>query len=290
MGTKRQMWMGPRGGERWVTAPDRGPSSTRTGYSTKSEYMNGGAGIRTSRAGHWEYTLSWNAKKRAEVRPIVDMHDGLYDPNPGINPIYFIDPFAADVNLFSQAWAAPFMAGFDAMPLIQGVRPKLVPTDVNPYDYPVRSARYDCTGTPARFYLPIPPGHTLHVGIHGNATGAGAMLMRRITARFPETTSDPVALPMTPVDSASRFTNTVRGDDGNFGVEFFLATSGGTVTIAGMMAEILPDGKLPFAKRFESGQGHSGCAFASRPEESPQSAARDIYGLSAELVEIGAWQ
>jgi len=251
--------------------------------------MNGGAGVRTSRAGHWEYTLTWNAKKRADVRPIVDMYDGLYDTVPGTNPIYFIDPFAADANLFSQAWASPFMAGYDAMPMIQGVRPRLVPTEINPYDYPVRSARYENTGTPAQFYLPIPPGHTLHVGMHGSTTGAGAMMMRRITARFPETTSAPEVLPMTPVTSTTRFSNTIRGDENTFGVEFYLATAGGTTTISGMMAQILPDGQRPFASEFISGQGNSGCAFASRPEESPQSAARDIYGLSAELVEIGAW-
>lgn len=283
------MWMGPRGGERWVPAPDRGPSSTRVGYSKKTEYMNGGAGVRTSRAGRWEFSLSWNAKKRSEVRPIVNMYDGMYDVVDGENPYYFIDPFAADTNLFSQGWATPFMGADDAMPLIQGVRPQTTPTPVNTHDFPARSAVYQNTGTPARFYLPIPPGHTAHIGVFGSATGAGGMTMRRITARFPETLSAPVLLPVTPVTSATRFTTTVKAADGNFGVEFALAINGGTTTLSGMMAQILPDGQIPFVKDFISGQGHTGCAFASRPEESPQSAARDIYGLSAELVETGAW-
>lgn len=281
--------MGPRGGERWVPAPDRGPSSTRSGYAKKSEYMNGGIGTRTSRSSHWEFALTWNGKSRADVRPIINMYSGMYDTKEGTNPIYFIDPFAADTNVLSEAWSMPFMAALDAMPLIRGVRPVLSPTPVNPYDYPVRSATYSNVGTATKFYLPIPPGHTAHIGVHGSKTGNGGVLMQRITSRFPETVSAAESIPLLSVASDTHFSNTVRAADGNFGIELFLPTAGGTTTLSGLMVQILPDGKLPFVNTFISGQGHSGCSFLRRPVESPQSAAADIFGLAVELGEVGAW-
>ena len=63
----------------------------------------------------------------------------------------------------------------------------------------------------------------------------------------------------------------------------------GTIILSGMIVQVLKDGSIPEPGGFISGQGHSGCQFASLPEYTPYSYAHDIVGMVVDLVETGAW-
>lgn len=64
---------------------------------------------------------------------------------------------------------------------------------------------------------------------------------------------------------------------------------GGVITLSGIIVQCLPIGETPELGGFISGQGHSGCQFAGKPTQSAYSAALDKVGVSAKLVETGAW-
>jgi hypothetical protein len=66
----------------------------------------------------------------------------------------------------------------------------------------------------------------------------------------------------------------------------------GTMTLSGLIAQVLPTGSAAPTGNFRSGQGHSGCRFAGHPTVSGYSApqALDLQSMSAVLVETGAWE
>lgn len=183
---RKHMWFGTRGHERWVPAPAINPDYSRSGYNVRADYLNGGAGIRSSKNAHNAYSLSWNPTKTSEaIRSITDFADGLYDTQDGVNLIYWIDPVAARQNVLNQAWATPSLACEDAPPLITDRfgrgRPDSVPTPQNDHRYPARGARYTLRGDSQTLeqYIPIPPGYSAWVGIHGEEDAAGRLFVRR---------------------------------------------------------------------------------------------------------------
>lgn len=66
----------------------------------------------------------------------------------------------------------------------------------------------------------------------------------------------------------------------------------GSLTLSGMVAQVLPAGDPAPTGNFPSGQGHSGCRFAGQPTvggySSPQ--ALDLQSMSLTLIETGAWE
>jgi hypothetical protein len=66
----------------------------------------------------------------------------------------------------------------------------------------------------------------------------------------------------------------------------------GTLTLAGMIAQVLPTGTTPQSGGFISGRGHSGCRFNGSPSVQGYSApqALDYQSMSATLIETGAWE
>src|SRR5690606_23968116 len=140
-------------------------------WSTSSQYLNGGAGARGSTSSHKEYDMSWGTLNREKVRMITDYADGIYDTREGVNLIYFIDPTTTGPfsNVLPQLWAAPFQQGVEGLTLFSGQRPDIVQTPVNTFDYPARSIRYKANSTASSLWIPIPPGYTAWVGVHGEA-------------------------------------------------------------------------------------------------------------------------
>lgn len=65
----------------------------------------------------------------------------------------------------------------------------------------------------------------------------------------------------------------------------------GTLTLSAMVAQVRPIGEAVPNGNYQSGQGHSGCYFASSPTVQGYSApsALDYKSLSATLIEVGAW-
>lgn len=62
-----------------------------------------------------------------------------------------------------------------------------------------------------------------------------------------------------------------------------------SLTLTGMVCQILPTGRVPLASNFISGQGNGGCQFASFPTVTPYNRALDLVGATATLLETGPW-
>lgn len=293
------MWMGTRAQEMWVPACTVSPDFSKVGVRQEDAYLNGGAGVRGSKGVHGTYNLTWNMKRREELRPVLDIAAGLYDRRDGTGDlVYFLDPFTLDANVLSPMYGAPMLGGVDGTPLLRDsdddyVPPTLLPTDANPLGYPALSAQYTLEDSfySERIYIPIPPGHSAWVGVHGKASGAGI----KVTPYFDYLNAGTSEFITTvPVSDERRVTNEYKRSDGYSGIELTLErtdnTQVGNITLAAMTVQILKEGTRPFPGRFISGQGNGGCEFSSYPSETPYSAALDRVGMTAKLTEVGPWR
>lgn len=64
---------------------------------------------------------------------------------------------------------------------------------------------------------------------------------------------------------------------------------GAAVTLSGMVAQVLPNGRTPLATGWLDGLGTSGAEFEEHPERTDYSSIMDKVGLTATLVEVGTW-
>lgn len=64
---------------------------------------------------------------------------------------------------------------------------------------------------------------------------------------------------------------------------------GAAVTLSGMVAQVLPNGRTPQATGWLDGLGTSGAEFGEHPERTDYSSIMDKVGLTATLVEVGTW-
>lgn len=268
-----------------VRQPSVTMPSSKKGWSSELEFLNGGTSVRKSIAAHKRYELTWNVLTRDEARPILDLADGIY----GTGQIYFLDPFAANRNLLPQWWASPMQGIYDGLPLNGGdVRGEVVATPANTLDFPVQSIRYDTTaGTSRKIWIPIPTGYVGYVGAYGTNGTGGTVLVRATTG---PTTYSGSGVNLTLMDVTSndaRFNYSASGGSID-GIEISLAGSG-TLTLTGLMVQVLPSGVTPETGSFISGQGNSGCTFVTQPEYTPYSVAYDQVGMTVELVETGGW-
>lgn len=279
-----QMWFGNRYYMLWVPCPAVGADYGRAGASRSSSFLNGGAYRKLSRAGAKTYNLTWNRTERDALRPITDFAEGVYGPGP----FYWSDPFAMDKNVLAQSFATPSLGGYDGVILTGGEnRPDIVPTSANTLGYPVESAVYTVTtgDAPLGHWVPIPPGYVAWVGAHG-AAGSGGTVQVRPTTGF-DTYAATVTLTPLSVTTDQRFNASFSGDDYT-GILIRLGGLG-TITLAGMMVQVLPAGVTPEPGGFISGQGHSGAEFNDHPSIEAYSVAFDMVGMSAELTEVAQW-
>lgn len=289
----KTLWFGTRGNEMWVKGPLAGGDSSRVGYSSSIQYINGGAGVVASQAAHREYNWSWSsATDTDDIRDIIDFAEGVYDTQDGVNLIYFVDPMAAQKNLLPQNWAVPSLGLGDGMPLLNDIDPQAVNTPANSYKYPLRGVRYAGGSDQAKIYIPIPPGYSMWLGVHGSVSGGGMVKADAVQGVNVVSTATLTMLGLTTELVADHFDNSGNGTDPT-GVELYIDTtmSGATVTLYGMVAQLWPIGATPPTGLFISGQGHSGCQFSVHPTESPYYAAGGIFqeAATAKLVEVGAW-
>lgn len=280
------MWMGPRGQERWVPCPAINMGNSRVGWGSTEVGINGNGMVFSSTSKHATYSMAWNATTRDNIRTLTDIFDGVYNTNLEYNPIYFIDPMAAGRNVLPQGWATPYLAAADAMPLQYGRRPTAVPTDTNDLGYPAMAAYYNLLPslTKLSVYVPIPPGHTAWVGVHGNAPD-GFIKVRPVNGNV---VIPALNVPVQRVDDTERFSLSFPSGP-QTGIELFLGAGSGWV--AGMMVQILRNGVTPQSGGFISGQGHGGCEVVpGSVSQTGISAALDRAALGVELVETHAWR
>lgn len=271
------MWFGTRGYETWVPMPAIDADFSRKGWASTSAFLNGGARVKKSAASHAEYNMAWNLGTRDALRPITDFSAGVF----GDGLIYFIDPMAADKNVLPQHMAFPGQAEKGAPVLLKGAKPTFSNTPANTLRYPSRSATYAAGTTTTSLYLPIPPGSVAWVGAHGSATGTAKVRVTPVSGAL-------TTLTLLPVTSTTRVNASFTGT----GIVIdFTVPAASTLTLSGLIAQILPAGAVPAAGGFISGQGHSGCSFAEEPVVTAYSAVLEAaqVGMTAKLVEVGAW-
>jgi len=279
------MWFGTRAFMQEIPDPQSEPDYETVGWEETTQYLNGGLGVSSSVAAHQEYFLSWGFMSRAEVRTVTDYADGVY----GTGLIYWVDPVAASQNALPQQWATPSIGAYDGVPLAGDVRPTVTANSDLSQGYPAEKATYTLAGdtTLRSVFIPIPPGHSAWVGIHGDA---GAQDRVKVTP-YTGSTAGAVVNPTILSVSTTTRVNTEIGD-GATGLELSLdVTTPGACPVVGMIVQILADGVTPETGGFISGQGHSGCRFLGRPSRVPYSTAAglDLVGLSAKLGEVGEW-
>lgn len=286
------MWFGTRSFMQWVNCPAVNVDASKQAWNTQTNYLNGGAYVRSSVNAHKEYSLAWNLTTRTEVRKITDYADGIY----GQEPIYWADPFTVDTNMLPQGWAAPFVSGQDGI-ILDGTstRPATVGTNPNSLGYPTKSAQYTLATvagvTRPSVWIPIPPGYDAWVGAHGTAVstvGPQAPGISVVPTTGPGTTGTATYPALLSVTSTTRVNASYSSSAGYDGILVSLGGNG-VVTLSGIIVQLLPTGAVPATGGFISGQGHSGCSFASQPVLTQYSAVMDKVGLTAKLIETNQW-
>lgn len=274
------MYFGTREHMSWIPCPVVERPSGLTGFSEPMVYLNGGAHVERSYGGHRNFEMSWNYVPREMAGRIEAFASGVY----GRGPFYWVDPMSATHNVLPMNWAAPGLGAEWGVP----IHPALTTgsTPVNTGEYPAVSAVGSLTASAygPELWIPVPPGHTAHVGVHG--TG-GSVNLRRTSG---VTVSSREMLTTLPVASSQRTNTTVSGDthDGFF-LQVGRASGSGAVTLSGMIVQILPNGRTVPAGGWLDGAGHSGCEFAEFPERVDYNAILDQVGVNAVLTEVGTW-
>jgi hypothetical protein len=259
---------------------------SKVGWNAAAQYLNGGTSIRSSVAAHKVYNLAWALQDRDNIRLITDYADGIY----GDELIYFIDPFAQDKNVLPQYWAVPSLAFEDAPILVGTAKPSIVETDSNIYGYPRNSAVYFVSPTEQRknIYIPIPEGYTAHVGVHGSRPDGSTAYVRMRQAVGSTGFGDATTLSLLGIDTDQRV-NSSQANTGNVHGIVLDFQGTGTLILSGIIVQVLKNDVVPETGGFISGQGHSGCKFATQPTLQNYSSAMDKSALTAVLVEVGAW-
>lgn len=275
-----QIWFGTRGYMQWLKDPAVGGDISNIDWNTNTQLLNGKKYVRRSNNAHREYNFTWNLAKRATLQPFIDYASGAFG-----STVYWVDPFAADRNMFPMDWSMPYLGGLDGTILNGGdTRPTLTPTAANGYWYPSQSVTYTVVSGQwvPEVYLPIPPGYTMYLGFHGIAGTGGTVSYAVCTGT---STGSYTAFTPLSTSSATRTNVSVTSGAGD-GVSVKL-TGSGTVTMTGLTAVLLPtSGSVAPTGAFVSGSGNRGCTFQSQPVVQAYSAALDMVGLSATLIEV----
>ncbi len=268
--------------------------SSMINWNSVLQYQNGGADVVASYASHRAFDASWNGNAD-EVGIIKDYQQGLY----GSGLIYFTLPHAERRNLFAPNWAAPRLIGTETngWPELYTTAGTQVATASNVYSQPAYGRTYtttatlpDALATTKRFFIPLPPNKTLHLGWSGSQTGSGQVYYRVLNSDG--TWDASVALTALSATASTRINANVAGSTG-IGVEVYLYGAG-TVTITSLVAQLWDTGVSPtLTGNFISGKGYSGMKFANGISESILQDAgpnNEHFTINTTLVEVGQWQ
>lgn len=284
------VWFGTKAHMQWITAPAVNVGAGKSGWQGAANFMNGGAWTRRSKASAKNFNFTWNMKHRDDIQPIIDYVDGMYGPGY----MYYCNPFAMDKNVLPAWLAAPYINAYDGPWYFSGARPALFNTGVSTRGFPLEAANYTLNTNVGKLFpkvfIPIPPGHTLHLAAFGQKLNAGTGGVQVIPEVSAAASGTPVLLTLlNPATSTSMFSNSFSGDD-FIGVSITMIPGTGTkLLLNGLMAQVLPNGRVAKEERFISGQGQSGMHFTEQPSVTEYSAALDRVGATVNLVETEAW-
>lgn len=268
---ERKVYFGNTVKQFWIPAPRTGLSASSQGFFSDAQLLSGRAFVKRSKANHRRFNPSWTGSLNApsindSLHTIKDFFDGIY----GDGPFYWLDPFAIDTNLLAPHWAAPMLSGND-WPAISSIgTAALVETAANTWNYPYKSLQLtfpaEISTSTSYMRLILPEGHRLHFGWHGaQDSGNATVILRchdRDTGALTDVTTEPLA-----VTSSLRTNKNISGNTFSM-VDVLVqnpAAATSVISIAGMIAQVLPE--LSFAEQgdFISGRGTMGLEFASAP-------------------------
>lgn len=275
-----KMYFGTKTHMTWIPCPaiNAGLGSSR--WITTGNFLNGGAYQRQSAIGRKNYSFSWNPQVAEDMYDFLAFFDGIH----GTGPYYFVDPFAAKSNILPSFLASPVTMAEDAPSFGGTQRVARVITGSNNLGYPAHSGQLSVGsgfGPYKRYSIPVPPGHNLHLGVHGSASGTAAVVA---ISQAGSTTS----LPLLSTSTSQRTNVSLPG-----GTWYDVTVQGnGVLTLTGLIGQILPVGEVPETGGFIPGQGNTGVRLASEPVVTGYSAAiaNASVGVTAEFVETGAWE
>lgn len=290
MSMNRTMWFGPRGFETWIKMPRIDMESQHAHVGQRVDQIRGGVSINTSRAGHQEYGMSWNAFTRDDAALIQDIADGLYDTSGGKGLIHFIDPAAMDKNVLPKLWASPALCAYGAPSLTKGVKPTVSATASNALRLPAETATFTVGASNLlELYIPIPPGHTAHWAFYGPTTQANKIQYRTLNKL---TASSPATVGIVAEASYGTGLTSTAASGSVTGILLNLTPSGGAVNLTAGLMVIRPTaaGTPAAPTRYVSGRGNSGC---SLDPQSLQSVIHNVYrdrtSVALRLIERGSW-
>lgn len=289
---ERKVYFGNSNTQAWINAPRTGLQANSNAFVSKQQLISGRSHVRRSQASHRVFNPNWlgslnEAALEDSLQTIKDFADGLY----GAGPFFWVDPFATNTNILPPHWAAPALTEKD-WPGIAAFAPfEFVPTANNNLNYPATSANYqypDEPIDPVKLRLIIPRGYSLFFGWHGTINSGDATfgIDRHLRAGGIVTvTTTPLS-----VTSSSR-TNVVISGDTTSMIDLYLKkgdTEEADITVAGMIAQILPSNKFPEQGGFVSGRGTTGVEFSEPVQIEYYSALinNGQIGMSTEWTEV----
>jgi hypothetical protein len=299
----RKVYFGNDEKQTWINAPQTAMTASSAGFILEQQLLSGRTFIKRSGASHRRFEMNWLGSLNTpnledSLQVIKDFADGLY----GTSKLFWNDPYATTSNLFSPAWAAPFMSigtDWDAIcPDDVGISKEVVSTASisslvgnNTQGYPASSAKFTAPGDPSaesdRFTFYVPDGYTLWLGLHGHHGATGAAFGQAYKSGVAATPSNITPLGVnTPTRVNTSFSSSVADK-----VDFYIAKvapSPCTFHISGLIAQLLPTGLTPETGNFLSGRGTTGLEFATLPEIEYYSANinNGQIGMSVTLAEI----
>ena len=282
------MWFGTKEYARWVKVPSPSPQYARAGHSDRIDYMNGGSVARVSSTGSGERTLAWNVLTPEQKNAITEYASGMHG-----DLVYWVDPVNARLNMLSPHWSAPGLTALDAPPLwTRGQRPQRVTNPNQSFGYPRVAAQYTRVGgeVSRKFYVPIPPDHTALVGVHGS-NGSGSLRMRyeRVVAGSATGSADLTTLS---VATDQRFSHEFPYSPGaTEGLHIFLGSGSGSITLAGIMVQVVPTVEADVTQRggFIHGDGVSGGRIVEQnvtPVRVRKNTPDSRFALSMRILEV----
>jgi len=268
---ERKVYFGNSVKQVWIPAPKTGLSASSSAFFSDSQLLSGRAFVKRSAANHRRFNPAWTGPLNADsvsdsLHTIKDFFDGIY----GDGPFYWLDPFAIDTNLLAPNWASPMLSVGDWGSISSIGTAALVDTPANTKNYPYKSLQLtfddvaDASTKFARFI--IPTGYKFHFGWHGEQESGDATIILRAYDRDDNSPTDFDTVPLA-VTSATRTNKSISGTAYSM-VDVIIenpTASESVISIAGMIAQVLPEADAVAQGDFISGRGTAGLQFASAP-------------------------
>lgn len=297
---RTHIWFGIPGVKmQWCPAPLAAPEASNINFVESLAFENGGADVSRSKQYRKQYAFSFSGL--SEELNGIGVYNKYASGFYGDGLFYFADPYAFETNLFPAGWASPGLIEQGWQSISDSSTVVYQNTSANSYNQPPRKARFTISQTansvPVKsnsiVRIPIPPTHTLNMGVSGAAT-TGTPVVRVVPINTDGTDASPVDLTLLTDTSATRMNATFAGSSYQAVKVYFTrtTTASSTLTITSMMARLVETGSsLTLTGNHMPGEGHTGLEFL---DDARVETYTYMYpprkGLSTTLVEVGAWR